>query len=1564
LSGKAWHGESLGHLIYNARKEDAENICLLGNGHLNKHDIRSAHFLTERECMKLVGYYSDHFNYCGNQHFQQIEGGPQSKTSFQKKIEFQIKQFESKGKIPEDAFYIVNTHDEVGRHWYVIGVSFNQNYDFSKSPVSSEYFTPSSSPVTPQNFMTPSSRGKTRNSCNGKSSTVPIVSTPKGTKGRSTAEPKQLSKSKPYAAALRNSQVLKTGNHKRSLEKSEFQEQQENLHIDIFSFADSDDLTGTGVTLKATKERTSETNADHSHTLRSILQNFAQKKTYLPVCLAALGIIYKNYAQKIKKNELPPGKEICESLPNFLGSYKENLKNIKKNVKAIVEIVEQNDDVKTASLNSSVDSELFQKHHQIVLTNGKPCDLCFPSSIDLDTESHESSDEDVKLERIIFKALDEFLENNPEIGKMRLREKVSGFLNKYFLSESNDSNPDGDSISAIIVKKDEEKSDTTSIHEKLSNFKDNMLKHCVTLWYGLGLSRKQVNDIDRLVHCERRPAGTIHDLVKKLPNFKKIKSRQKDYSHDKVLDYYLEYIKLHQREPNFTELGKLYELEGPKHGVSDSSVSKAAMSVVYNGVIANPNKCIGLISIIEHCIAMHPIRYHQFSIGNNLKIPRFTPIKKANEKLKEAIEAGIYDIGDNIMPSVFTSYDFVSNKSKERILHIRKKSLRKIRQKILDDHSSKGILKEYPDNYYKNLDRDIVLKTLEDYNMYYEVMGENFTTDELREILKKAERTRELLTWFDHATILNHSMILYTVNFVFSNRVYKENGTLRGHALQKYVERPVVYMVGLSRSTTEEEEKFGPVRLEDILDISHKVVSKNGIEYEDVYRFFTGDQQARNVEVSHNRSGNFRMATLPADLSEEKMKFYELLQLKHRDYLSMQKHALAGGFYDNESNVGKSLQDFKTIDMAKARKIDTTLKTDKEILSLLHKNLEGRRNVPMLLKMKPKKLLVDMNLRAYEVIPFEGLHDMKDLVSKAMRIIPGDHLKNANVPRNADENYEREIKFMKALHEKISPIINREQNDVNNLKNTKSGETTYNMLIDITHQLQKTCLQNGSCPDCGPIFTLTEKSKCVKCLIVGFYRCMFELHTISNSDFTKRTPYRICRAYLLVFILHIFLDKLCSRFPEMEDDLNCIYKSIHFIDLIYYLPLAHEISNTLSYHTGRQEAMFNKLKKICLNNTNRRVYSDNLMLQMLIRLECQNKFQEENTKFLLKTSVTSKKVSKLLLDFPYDNIVFTKAFLLKEDATSKLNLQANFERLSNFIVANDECEMSGRSYFKIDSNNSMVFPMPACQCNTSPGNCPVCDIIKMPPFNISNSLTSSISNLLTKKFEISNSNEYKQKLSTIMSNEKNTDSNSSSESSGHIISSVSIDRKNPAHQTFKPTLKSISSTLDVSMDLKNHSDFYSQINHSPLLKCIAMVLKLHEDDESRTEILKADKKEGNRSRRMSTQHVRSRNEEIEYSLLKHYINILDKYKPRLEHLLSQLAEKITEHSRTYDNLLLNCSENDIDDDDVDFMSIESALCQERETLTSLQKRKLACLEILTVVDELIEVNAMCLIDYK
>ena len=765
--GKSWRRCPVNHLIYSSKKE--HNLCELGNVLLGDQPFRKGpRFLNETQCLELVQGYNKHFNYYPG-HVKNV-GYCHSDETFKKLIENQVKW----KKDLSDKFYIVNTHNGSGKHWYVIAVSFcsrDQLSSYSSTHLASAAanstkstrndlsskgrdktfdlistdgkLSPPSTPRAHQSCLTPSSSLATQRKIDSSmsncysisSSTSSIASSRQSqyfTPPSTPITPKILFTKKARKQVKSDKQPSTTRdrlgpNSAPSISSTTLNKK------DVFSYNDEKEVAGS--ISARTLDNSHITTASHKPklpsvtnkpTLKEMVQKASEQKKYLPPCLYALRLINIKYGNAYRVNELPKGSIILESLPEFLGSFKTektNAKSIKRNVINIVSFVRENNDVKVACANEP-SPEIVDQHHSTTLDE-KICPICF----EIDQNEVNKSDsisnksiplpENLQFESKLFDLLDSCVSSRPEDRGDQIHEYVTRCIAKFFRTRFPDTQFDHDQANDC-----EANHDRCTIFQKvksnLDNFASSMRKCSVTLYYGLGLSRRQVLDVDRLVNCQQRPALNIEEMVNVLPNVEKIGSTSEIYSDEHVLDEYLEFVRINGHEPNFFKLGTKHCLEGPRKGKSQSSISKAAMSVVYNGVLNNPQKCSGLMSVIDLCIASHPTRYEANPICEPLSIPRFTSLKEANKELQKEIRSGKLDVGEVIMPSVFTSHDITSNRKKEHEVHIRKKSLRKIRQKILNDHHEKGILKEYPDSYYDDLSRQKVLEILEEYNLYVE----------------------------------------------------------------------------------------------------------------------------------------------------------------------------------------------------------------------------------------------------------------------------------------------------------------------------------------------------------------------------------------------------------------------------------------------------------------------------------------------------------------------------------------------------------------------------------------------------------------------------------------------------------------------------------------------------------------------------------------------------------------------------------------------------------------------------------------------------------------------------
>ena len=107
----------------------------------------------------------------------------------------------------------------------------------------------------------------------------------------------------------------------------------------------------------------------------------------------------------------------------------------------------------------------------------------------------------------------------------------------------------------------------------------------------------------------------------------------------------------------------------------------------------------------------------------------------------------------------------------------------------------------------------------------------------LREKLKKSERTRTIAIWHDHATILGHGYILVTAKILYDTAVFKPDAkiptTSQVKNIQAFVEEPEVHILAMSSSSTEDQVGLITDRLTCIQTTHSPLTCSNGVQVQD-----------------------------------------------------------------------------------------------------------------------------------------------------------------------------------------------------------------------------------------------------------------------------------------------------------------------------------------------------------------------------------------------------------------------------------------------------------------------------------------------------------------------------------------------------------------------------------------------------------------------------------------------------------------------------------------------------------------------------------------------------------
>ena len=167
----------------------------------------------------------------------------------------------------------------------------------------------------------------------------------------------------------------------------------------------------------------------------------------------------------------------------------------------------------------------------------------------------------------------------------------------------------------------------------------------------------------------------------------------------------------------------------------------------------------------------------------------------------------------------------------------RKILLLEIRKLLLEEHKKEGLVREHSDAHY-NAMTTVKLK------IHLREIGElkgDATREELLDLMKFYERTRHLMIWSDHSSIMNHGHILLTANAIYDPAFYYTSEELHGKNVQELVEKPHIYITARCRDTTEDQLMYSETRLEDIRQLDIQLLSNQKASIRDVCRFFHSD---------------------------------------------------------------------------------------------------------------------------------------------------------------------------------------------------------------------------------------------------------------------------------------------------------------------------------------------------------------------------------------------------------------------------------------------------------------------------------------------------------------------------------------------------------------------------------------------------------------------------------------------------------------------------------------------------------------------------------------------------
>ena len=589
--------------------------------------------------------------------------------------------------------------------------------------------------------------------------------------------------------------------------------------------------------------------------------------------------------------------------------------------------------------------------------------------------------------------------------------------------------------------------------------------------------------------------------------------------------------------------------------------------------------------------------------GGKVSIPVPPTTEAITSAWKKMVDSGELMLGVPCSPYTITSYKndkgriTVENKKIEG----RKIPLHDVRSKLLEKQETYMHL--YSDSKIKGMGIDELQSAIKVFRPHFDA---TVSIEELKAMLKTAQRTRTLAFWHDHATILGHGYILMTVHVIYDAAVFMQD---KAHNIQTIVEEPYIYLFALNSSTIEDQAGLIADRVECLSGLNDPLIASNGVPVHDVIRFFVGDHPAQQFEGGTQVGGIYKCGACGC---KDKLMDDQAHSLNCKTRSLTDLHALAiGGKLGKVPCKVKPLYvpDLLVNDIRKeltARKVAVDTTQPRDVLQkTLQEILQGVQRVPSLLLLHPEKKLKDINLEHYTILACEPLHDLKchliNLFSELPSVLPSC------------------IKAECTQH--IKKCLSREKKKAAELRAT---------VIQLYHMIR--ACESGDWK--------------VRALLESIVR----ISEIMYAHDSERSPKMILRLYNNVWLHH----ELCYDLFQMPESRNALF-GLYLHSISRHAAEQYEIVCLRSGNTENQERLFGQCRRTAESVTNR--HPANIITNVMLRMQAK---QIGTTKANGATIVT--KAAKGIPKYPGTHIPIEFVNAHKD------SWQAHLEKISPFLI--------------------------------------------------------------------------------------------------------------------------------------------------------------------------------------------------------------------------------------------------------------------------------------------------------
>ena len=604
--------------------------------------------------------------------------------------------------------------------------------------------------------------------------------------------------------------------------------------------------------------------------------------------------------------------------------------------------------------------------------------------------------------------------------------------------------------------------------------------------------------------------------------------------------------------------------------------------------------------------------------GGEISSPSLPSVKFIQDERDKMINDGTLSIGEPCAPFNVTRYRTTPGgtiETQEITVYGRKVPLLELREQMLKHH----------EKYMRLLtDYEINRLSKEDVKTQFKKQAVRFDDSldlaDLQNKLAQTQQTRHLVLWHDHATVLGSGYVLVTVHVLYdeavhlSDREYQEKvgQAIQNGYVQHHVEEPYVYIMAASSSSKEDQASLIPDRVECLSDFTQMTTTTNGIQIQDILRFFKGDSPAQQFERGYQQGGYYKCGACLIHSSRIEDMAHACGQ-KWCSILDIQQMAIKGKF----GRKAGALEPFKSLSLdqlqqeLRVRDILHTSKNKKEAEAVLTDALKGVQRVPSILITNPTKNPVDLHLQHYTILGSEPLHDIKghlsNVFTELIYVLEGD------------------------LKESCKKIIS-----YNTRKDKVSCADFRLTAIQVYLKLRE------ELPAENRILLLMETAVRISSLLY--------LHTSSRS------PKRVLELYNSTWLHHM----LCREvFPTTKGITRTKLFGTYLHHLCAHAPQQYEIVPLRSVNTEHEERLFGQAKQIALKASNRQ--PENAIFNIFVCLSASKVLGE----LKVSTQKQDTQVSRAATHLPsFQGTNIPKQFVQDHSP----HWQAHLKRISSFLV--------------------------------------------------------------------------------------------------------------------------------------------------------------------------------------------------------------------------------------------------------------------------------------------------------